>query len=452
MGEQPPHLQVSLASARVLAGAGTGEECAAPAAPDPATSRTPVSPTYIWFLVLAGFGNLMAVVTPGAISLSLRVQEIAPHNVEVLGYIVGAGAAVAAVSQPLLGMWSDRTRSRLGRRRPFAIGGAVLGFVALVFVAWAPTVPLLVAGWAFAMLGWTSAQVSLLFSQADRLPEEQRGKVSGLYGVFSMIAPVGGVMVASWFVGSDYLVFLVPGAVGLLLMLLWALVVREPSSRDADFGPRLTLGKVLANMVFNPARYPDFAWNWLGRLAFSLGVTFATTFTTLFLASRLTPSGRVADLGALVPVVSIIAVVATAVGAFAGGFLSDKLRRRRIFVLLAGLAYTVGAFVMALGGAFLPVLVVGSFIANLGLGVFASVDQAVALDVLPEKDTEAGRFTGIIGYSTSVAQAVAPVIAVPLLTIGATDAERNYGLLLLVAAGCTLIGGTIVTWKVRGVK
>ncbi|WP_394525577.1 MFS transporter [Paenarthrobacter nicotinovorans] len=419
---------------------------------DTPTNRPRVSQGYIWLLVLANFGAFMAVVAPGAISLSLRVQEIAPQNVEVLGYIVGAGAAIAALSQPLLGMWSDRTRSRLGRRRPFAIGGAVLGFISLAFLAWAPSIPLLVIGWMLGMLGWTSAQLSLLLSQADRLPEEQRGKVAGLNGVFSMIAAVAGVAVASAFIGNNFQVFLVPGGIGLVLMLLWAIAVKEPSSRNIDFGPRLTVATVLSNMVFNPAKYPDFAWNWLGRLTYNFGVTFATTFTTLFFASRLSPTGQIADLGVLIPLISIASVVATAGGAFLGGFLSDKLKRRRIFVLLSGVAFTAGAVTMCFGGSSLSVLVTGSVIANLGLGVFSAVDQAIVLDVLPEADTEAGRYMGINGYATSVAQAIAPLIAIPLLVLNANGAERNYGLLLLVAAACTLAGGMIITFKVRGAR
>ncbi|MCI1641885.1 MAG: MFS transporter [Actinomyces sp.] len=442
----------SAAAHRVNPSAAFGEDSVAAASPATTTIRTPVPASYIWFLLLANFGVFMAVVAPVGVSLALRVQEIAPDNVEVLGFVVGAGAAVAAISQPLVGMWSDRTRSHLGRRRPFSIGGALLGFLALAFIAGAPSIPLLVVGWMLGQLGWTTVTLSLLLSQADRLPEEQRGKVAGLNGVCSMIASVVGVTVASAFIGSNYLVFLVPGTVGLAFSLLWAMLIPESSTQDADFGPRPKVGKIFANMVFKPAQYPDFAWNWLGRLLFNFGVTFATTFTTLFFASRLTTSGQVADLGPLVPIISIAGVIATAGGAFGGGFLSDKLKRRRIFVLLAGIAFTVGALIMCFGGSNLGVLITGSVIMQLGLGVFSAVDQAIVLDVLPGGDTEAGRFMGIIGYSTAIAQALAPIIAVPLLLIGVTGTDKNYGLLLVIAAGCALIGGLIILTKVRGTK
>ncbi len=449
MADQTPLLPPSQMSV-ALDGAAIGEGSLTP--DGSRVVRTPVSSKYIWLLILASLGTFVAYVAPIGISLSLRVQELAPQNVEVLGYIVGAGAVVATVAGPLTGMWSDRTRTRIGRRRPFAIGGALLGLLALACLAWAPTIPLLAIGWMIAQLGWSSALNSLLLSQADRLPEEQRGKVAGLSGFVQMIGSVLGVGIASAFIGNNYLVFLVPGIFGVVLMALWVIVIKEPSSRDMELADKLTLTKVLGNMVFNPANHPFFAWNWLGRLFFMFGVTFATTFTTLFFASRLSAGGRVADIGGLIVILSLAGVVATAGGALLGGFLSDKLKRRRIFVLLAGLGFTAGATIMAFGGSNASLLITGSVVTSIGLGVFSAVDQAITLDVLPERDTEAGRYIGINAYSTSLAQAIAPIVAAPLLLIGASGADKNYGLLFIVAAACTLIGGTIVMVFVRSAK
>ncbi|MCK2022675.1 MFS transporter [Microbacterium sp. kSW2-24] len=414
--------------------------------------RTRVSAGYIWLLIFATLGSYAALVGPIGISLSLRIQEIAPQNIEWLGYVVGGGAIAATLSQPLVGMWSDRTRSRLGRRRPFAIAGTIVGLVGLALLAMAPTVVLLAAAWVVTQLGWATVLSMLLLSQADRLPEEQRGKVAGLSGFTTMIASVIGVGIASAFIGNNYLVFLVPGAVGALAMALWVIFVKEPSSRSIIVDKKLTISGALRDMVFNPRKHPDFAWNWFGRLFFNFGVTFATTFTTLFFASRLSEGGRVADIGGVIVVLSLFGVLSAAGGAMLGGFLSDKLKRRRIFVLLSGVAFTIGALVMAFGGSDVVILFTGSIIANIGLGVFSAVDQAIVLDVLPERDTDAGRFMGINGYSTSIAQGLAPIAAAPLLLIGVTGADKNYGLVLVIAAACTLVGGTAVMLKVKATR
>ncbi|MGO4592575.1 MFS transporter [Leifsonia sp. 2TAF2] len=414
--------------------------------------RAPVKRKYIVFLLLAMFGAYVALVAPIGLSLSLRIQQLDPAHVEVLGYIIGIAAIVNTITGPLVGMWSDRTRSRFGRRRPFALGGAVVGLIGLAVIAAAPSVPVLLVGWVIASFGWSSTMNSLIQSQADRLPESQYGRVAGMSGFVQMVAPVAGVGLASAFIGNNFLVFLVPGAVGLLTAGCWFLFVSERDTRDARFADSLSARKVLASLVFNPRRYPDFAWNWLARLLFMTGVTFSTTFTSLFFASRLTQSGQVSEIGGIIVVLSLISIAVTGAGALLGGFLSDKLGRRRVFVLGSGIVYTVGAITLAFGGSNFAVLIAGSCLTGLALGVFSSVDQALVLNVLPEKDTDAGRFLGINGYSTSIAQAVAPLVAAPLILIGVSGNEKNYGLLFLVAAALTIIAGIIVQWKVRGVR
>src|SRR4051812_21928859 len=73
--------------------------------------KTPVSGRFIGFLLWAMFGAYVALVAPIGLSLSLRVQELAPANVEVQGYIIGIGAIVTTITGPLMGIWSDRARS-----------------------------------------------------------------------------------------------------------------------------------------------------------------------------------------------------------------------------------------------------------------------------------------------------------------------------------------------------
>lgn len=416
------------------------------------TIRTPVKAKYIVFLLWAMFGAYVALVAPIGLSLSLRIQELDPSHVEVLGYIIGIAATVTTVTGPLMGLWSDRTRSRLGRRRQFALAGALVGFIGLAVIASAGAVPMVLLGWVITSFGWSTTMNSLIQSQADRLPESQYGRVAGMTGFIQMVAPVAGVGLASAFIGNDYLVFLVPGAVGLAALACWFLFVPERDSRNAHFAEPLSIGKVLASLVFNPRRYPDFAWNWLARLLFMTGVTFSSTFTSLFFASRLSGSGKVSDIGGIIVIMSLLSIAVTGVGALLGGFLSDRLGRRRIFVLGSGIVYTLGAVTLAFGGSAFPVLAAGAGLTGLALGVFSSVDQALVLKVLPEKDTDAGRFLGINGYSTSIAQAVAPLVAAPLILIGASGDEKNYGLLFIVAAVLTVIAGTIVQWKVRGVR
>src|SRR6478609_8887357 len=202
-------------------------ESAVPAAAD----LPKVNARYIWFMVLAQFGVFMAFITPLAISLSIKVNALAPGHEEYLGFITGAGALFVMLTAPFMGVWSDRTRTRIGRRRPFMIGGVIVGVISLVVMALAPSVLILGAGWILAQWGWGTVLGNLQNSTADRLPEAQRGKVAGLTGFATQVAPVFGVIATMGITGNALLLFLIPGLVGVVLVTLFVTLVHEDDSR-----------------------------------------------------------------------------------------------------------------------------------------------------------------------------------------------------------------------------
>ncbi|WP_374313381.1 MFS transporter [Microbacterium sp.] len=411
---------------------------------DEVSHQTPdlpkVGSRYIWFMVLAQFGVFMAFITPLAISLTIRINTLAPGHPEYLGFVTGAGALFVMLTSPFMGIWSDRTRTRIGRRRPFMIGGMLVGVLSLVVMAIAPNVLIVGLGWVLAQWGWGTTLSNLQISTADRLPESQRGKVAGLTSFATQIAPVFGVVLAQFFTADPLLLFLVPGAVGVLFVVLFVTLVHEDDSRTLPKDP-ITVGQLLAKYVYNPRKYPDFSWNWLGRFLFYTGITLSTTYTAFFFAARLGIS--VESVAGIIASVSLGGILAVTLGAIGGGFLSDRLHRRRVFVLLGGLIMAVGILVQAFA-ADLALLVIGSLIASVGLGLFAAVDQALLLDVLPERETDAGRFMGITGFATSIPQSIAPLVASGILLVGVTGEERNYTLLFIVAAVSVLLAGAVV--------
>jgi GPH family glycoside/pentoside/hexuronide:cation symporter len=58
----------------------------------------------------------------------------------VFGVILFGGRVLDAVTDPLLGFWSDRTRSRWGRRKPYIFISSPILFITFVLV-WRPPVP-----------------------------------------------------------------------------------------------------------------------------------------------------------------------------------------------------------------------------------------------------------------------------------------------------------------------
>ncbi|WP_326672516.1 MFS transporter [Streptomyces canus] len=408
-----------------------------------------VSGSYLAWIMIASFGASLALMVPLSYSLALRIDDLAPGREELLGYVTGSAQFVYLVLSPLMGFWSDRMRSRLGRRTPYMFAGTAIGMAGLLGIAVAPTVFLVGLAWVVGMVGWSTVGQAIQNVQADRVPEEQRGRVSAVTGVMTQIAPVIGIGIAYTVASSTLLVFLVPGVIGAAMLLLFPLFKPEGDSRALVHTSEVSLKGLIASYGFNPRKYPDFGWNWLGRFVFFMGLYFNTTFGTFFYAQRL--DMPIKEVAGVVAAIGIIGVLAATGGAIGGGFLSDKLGRRKLFTMIGSAIFVAGAVTEAFAHS-LPQLVVGAVLMQLAIAMFSAVDQAIVFAVLPDR-AQAGRYLAVVAFAQKIPSAIAPLIAPLVITIGVTSGgEKNYTLLYLSGAVLALVGGLIIKFKVRSVR
>lgn len=105
-----------------------------------------------------------------------------------------AAPLTGLVVQPIIGHASDRTWTRLGRRRPFFLVGAVLASIALVLMPNASSL------WMAALLLWMmDASINISMEPfrafvADLLPEEQRTRGFAMQALFIGLGAVGASM------------------------------------------------------------------------------------------------------------------------------------------------------------------------------------------------------------------------------------------------------------------
>jgi MFS family permease len=414
-----------------------------------APDQKPLSRTTIILLIIATIGAGIATIVPMAFTLALKLDQIAPGREELLGFILGANAVSSLLTSPLTGILSDRTRTRWGRRRPYTVAGIALGIAATPVLIFAEDPVTLAVGWILVSFGFGTAMGSIGNFQADRLPPSQRGKVSGLAGLAMQVAPVFGILLAGMVSQDIAWVFLLPALVGVALMLVFVVFVHEADSRGLTFAEPLSFSRVVRSYGFSPRSAPDFAWNWLGRFVFFFGLSLTTSFSTFFYAQRLgVPVSEVVSVLAITASMSIVSAVIGSVGA---GWLSDKTGRRRPFivlaVLLAGTGFSLSAFAWDL-----PMLLCGAFISSLGIAMFFAVNQAMTLDILPDRDAEAGRYMAITSISQRVPTALAPLLAPLLLAIAAEAGEKNYASIYVAAAAFSVVGGLIIAVKVKGAR
>ena len=133
---------------------------------------------FIVHATAAYLGLYTALLASALVTVPLRVGEVDPHGKESsLGLVAGVGALVAVVANPLFGRLSDRTTSRLGRRRPWLVGGVLGGTTGLTIIAVIPSIPAIVLGWSLAQLAFNATLAALAATIPDQVPVRQRGRV-----------------------------------------------------------------------------------------------------------------------------------------------------------------------------------------------------------------------------------------------------------------------------------
>ena len=96
--------------------------------------RPPIGTLVAYAVPSAAFSFALFYVQFYFLKFATDVLLLAPAAV---GALLGAGRIWDAVSDPLAGHWSDRTRSRLGRRRPWMLVGTPL-VPAFLVMLWTP--------------------------------------------------------------------------------------------------------------------------------------------------------------------------------------------------------------------------------------------------------------------------------------------------------------------------
>jgi MFS family permease len=309
-------------------------------------------------LSLSGLGLFTAFYGPIQVLLGEQAEDLAPRHKELaLGLVVGAGAAVSMVANPVFGAISDRTTWRLGRRLPWTAIGAVGGALSLIVLAAAPNIAVMVVGWCLAQLTLNAMLAALVAAVPDQVPHAQRGMVGGWFGVGQTLGIVAGSAIGDAVGGL---------AVGYLVCAAFLIVATVPYlglRRDTVIEVRPPLH--WRGFWISPRAHPDFGWAWLTRFLMNLGNAIAIVYLLYFLKDAVgypDPRRGVFVLTAIYAATLLSTVVV-------GGIWSDRVRRRRAFVCWAGIVMSVAAVLLAVFPTW-PGALVAAAVLGLGFGVY----------------------------------------------------------------------------------
>ncbi|MXM62032.1 MFS transporter [Streptomyces sp. HUCO-GS316] len=378
---------------------------------------------------------------PLQILLASQAEDFAPgtgmSKLTLLAWVTGAGAVVSLVANPFFGALSDRTTARIGRRTAWIVAGSAGGALSLLLLSGAGGVWTMAAGWCLVQLTLNAAFAALTAAVPDRVPRLQRGTVGGWLGAAQILGVVGGTGLATAAGGirAGYAACAVFTMVGVL-----PYVLRHEDLRLAvGDRPPWSWRTFAAGFWLSPRRYPDLGWAWLTRFLINLSNALVLLYLLYYLRDRLHHDDP--DEGVLIlTAVNGVTLLATVV---VGGVWSDRVGRRKPFVIWSGVLMAVATAALA-GWQTWPGAIVAAAVLGIGFGVFTSVDFALMTDVLP-KAMDRGKDLGVINVANALPQVTAPALAAPIVTY-----LGGYRVLYLAAAGVGLAGAMLVV-RIRGV-
>lgn len=367
---------------------------------------------------------------------ALQVQELAGNadKVAVLSMISAVSAVGAMIAQPLVGVLSDRARTRVGRRRPWILITGLAGAVGLITAGLSTSIAMLTVGVTIVLFSFGAMQSPLTAILPDRVAPRFRGRYSTLAGLGTLLGGIGGSIYGSVFKDSIPAGYFSIAGVLLLIVVLFVVFVKDRDNRGDPREPFAVTAFLKAYWV-NPIKYPDFFFGFLGRILLFGSYGLVNTYM-IYIAQDYVGLSR-DSAATLVPLVSAAALPTILISTVIAGPLSDRIGRRKPLVLIAGLLIVLGS-VVPIVSATVAGLFVSSVIIGLGFGTFISVDQALMSSILPDAERY-GTDLGVLNIASSLPYAVGPLFAGLVLGI-----FHSYLALYIAVAVVALIGALAV--------
>src|SRR5713226_4554450 len=280
-----------------------------------------VTPGFQLVLSLANTVIWLSILPIGTILLPTQVAVLdAANKFTNLSIATAIGVLAAIITNPIAGALSDRTTSRLGRRRPWFIVGTVLSAVTLALMANATSFVALVVWWAIFHIAANAVLAALSAVVPDQVPVRQRATVSAFVSLSLPLGAVIGALLVTRVAKSTQMSYYTFIGLLLIVMTLFVLVLRDkPLPKRA--ATRFHLGTFLASFWVNPVKYPDFGWAWLTRFLVYLSYFTALGYLLYFLHDAV----HYPNAAQGVTTFQIILTGTLLVASITSGILSDRL-------------------------------------------------------------------------------------------------------------------------------
>lgn len=401
----------------------------------------PVSRGTLASLTLAQTAVFVAFVPLLNFLLPLKAEDVDPvGKVVLLSQAALWGGVACGLANIVFGTLSDGARSRFGRRRPWIVLGLLLTLTAYAVIYHAGTGIGLILGVVVFQIGLNAVFGPLVALLPDLVPDRQKGVASALLGTAQPTATLFTSLVVAILLSSAGWRFAATGAAVCLLLLPLLLWIREPAAPSPS-GLR-------ARFSLEAMQNPDFRIAFVSRLLVQVAVTMNALYLLYFvqqsepLIARFGAASVDRVFGWLLAAWTATSMLAGIVG----GVWSDRIGRRKVFVVASGALLAAGLLTMAVFPTW-PGPLIAQAMFGAGLGLYSTVDIALVAQILPRPE-HAGRDLGVINIANVLPQIAAPALGIVIFQAGA---GQSFTLTYMAAAVFALLGGGVIAF-VRGVR
>jgi MFS family permease len=349
-----------------------------------------------------------------------------------LGIIAFIGTALGVFVGLFFGTLSDKYNFGWGRRGPYILAGAIL-IVLSMFLNEILTITL-----AGVLLGYIMIQVSSNIAvgayqplYADILGKDERGKATGIGGIFRLLGSMMGYGITGFLIDTQYrkYVLVLITVVVIITAFLSTNTIKKSDVIVKQDKPGIT--KLFIDMFNLKNGLKDYIYVVLGSFMVFSGVIGLSFFELYFFKYIL----HYANPAYYVSIAGIVVLITSAFASFVFGVLSDKIGRKKILVYIT----IIGGIAMVLipeFEKFAYFLILGSII-GMSYGIFMSVSDALASDMAPSK--ESGKFMGYYNMATGGASSISPLIY-GLILYFSPSYSLGFRLVFYAAGGFFFIG------------
>lgn len=381
-------------------------------------------------LVLLGFGLTQFII----------IGIVGPqHATAVYGMASGITGIAVVVFGIFGGVIADKTRIKIGRRKFWMIAGTIGGALSMLGLTYAKSIPMLVITLCLANFFYGMVSLSWYAIVPEQVEKEKFGRISGLIGAsgpaFVMIGQMlEGVFAKSTLQEKMLTMILVQIVGGLIATLL----VKDNNIAEVTKNVKKK-SKGIRGFYPSFRKHPSYTWAILTKLFIYLS-NAGTTLLPLFYIARfhLSQTKIFQIMGLTAPAIMLMVVAG-----ILGGFLSDKLKKQKPFVMGASLILGLCLIAFAFSSS-VTWVIFGNFIFNFGFGLYGAVDNALVNRILPSKE-DAGKDISIMNVTTNLSSSLVNFVAPSLIALGTSlFGGDGYTFFFLVLTIFSIISALVV--------